>query len=149
MLLPTGIVPRGNIEFPVGRRPTLLSDGHILAQSGDGARQHRLAVVVGLLTKVFTRRDGNIAESLRSSRDTALRLAGTPQQTLERWRTLKQAASRAIVEAGGTISHHHGIGKDHLPYLEAEKGPVGINTLNRVFSYLDPNRQMNPGKLLP
>jgi len=77
------------------------------------------------------------------------RLAGTPQQTLERWRTLKQAASRAIVEAGGTISHHHGIGKDHLPYLEAEKGPIGINTLKQVFSYLDPNRQMNPGKLLP
>ena len=61
---------------------------------------------------------------------------------------MKQAASRAIVEAGGTISHHHGIGKDHSPYLEAEKGPIGINTL-QVFSYLDPNRQMNPGKLLP
>ena len=55
----------------------------------------------------------------------------------------------ATLEAGGTISHHHGIGKDHLPYLEAEKGPIGINTLNQVFSYLDPNRQMNPGKLLP
>jgi alkyldihydroxyacetonephosphate synthase len=77
------------------------------------------------------------------------RLAATPQETLERWRTLKQAASRAIVDAGGTISHHHGIGKDHLPYLEAEKGPIGINTLNHVFRYLDPNRQMNPGKLLP
>ena len=77
------------------------------------------------------------------------RLADTPQKTLEHWRTLKQAASRAIVEAGGTISHHHGIGKDHLPYLEAEKGPIGINTLHQVFSYLDPNRQMNPGKLLP
>ena len=77
------------------------------------------------------------------------RLADTPQKTLERWRTLKQAASRAIVEAGGTISHHHGIGKDHKPYLEAEKGPIGINTLHQVFSYLDPNQQMNPGKLLP
>jgi alkyldihydroxyacetonephosphate synthase len=77
------------------------------------------------------------------------RQAETPQGTLEHWRTLKQAASRAIVEAGGTISHHHGIGKDHSPYLEAEKGPIGINTLQQVFSYLDPNQQMNPGKLLP
>ena len=77
------------------------------------------------------------------------RLADTPQKTLERWRILKQAASRAIVEAGGTISHHHGIGKDHKPYLEAEKGPIGINTLHQAFNYLDPNRQMNPGKLLP
>ena len=78
-----------------------------------------------------------------------LRLADTPQKTIERWRKLKQAASRAIVEAGGTISHHHGIGKDHLPHLEAEKGPIGIKTLQQVFNYLDPNRQMNPGKLLP
>ena len=77
------------------------------------------------------------------------RQAETPQKTLEHWRTMKQAASRAIVEAGGTISHHHGIGKDHSPYLEAEKGPIGINTLQQVFSYLDPNQQMNPGKLLP
>jgi alkyldihydroxyacetonephosphate synthase len=77
------------------------------------------------------------------------RLADTPQKTLERWRTLKQAASRAIVAAGGTISHHHGIGRDHLPYLEPEKGPIGIKTLHQVFNYLDPNRQMNPGKLLP
>ena len=77
------------------------------------------------------------------------RLAGTPQKTLDRWRTLKRAANRAIVEAGGTISHHHGVGRDHLPYLEAEKGPIGIRTLDQVFSYLDPDRQMNPGKLLP
>ncbi|MGD8942811.1 MAG: FAD-binding oxidoreductase [Desulfobacterales bacterium] len=77
------------------------------------------------------------------------RLADTPQKTLDHWRKLKQAASQAIVEAGGTISHHHGIGRDHKPYLEAEKGAVGVNTLRQMFAYLDPNRQMNPGKLLP
>ncbi|MEJ2101118.1 MAG: FAD-binding oxidoreductase [Desulfobacterales bacterium] len=77
------------------------------------------------------------------------RLADSPEKTLERWRAMKQAASRAIVECGGTISHQHGIGKDHKSYLEAEKGPIGINTLEQVFSYLDPDRQMNPGKLLP
>jgi alkyldihydroxyacetonephosphate synthase len=77
------------------------------------------------------------------------RLGDSPQKTLERWRTLKQAASRAIVAAGGTISHHHGIGTDHAPYLETEKGTIGINALQQVFSYLDPRRQMNPGKLLP
>jgi len=77
------------------------------------------------------------------------RLAETAEKTLERWRKLKQAASRAIVEAGGTISHHHGIGTDHKPYLGAEKGAIGINTLQQAFSYLDPKRQMNPGKLLP
>jgi len=77
------------------------------------------------------------------------RRADSPGTTLENWRKLKQAASRAIVEAGGTISHHHGVGRDHSRYLEAEKGPIGIQTLNQVFNYLDPHRQMNPDKLLP
>ena len=77
------------------------------------------------------------------------RLADTPEKTLERWRALKQAASLAIVDAGGTISHHHGIGMDHKPYLEVEKESIGINTLHQVFSYLDPEQRMNPDKLLP
>jgi alkyldihydroxyacetonephosphate synthase len=77
------------------------------------------------------------------------RLADSPEKTLERWRAMKEAASRAIVACGGTITHQHGIGIEHKPYLEAEKGPIGINMLDQVFSYFDPDRQMNPGKLLP
>lgn len=77
------------------------------------------------------------------------RLADTPAETLGRWQTLKQAASQAIVDAGGTISHHHGIGTDHKSYLANEKEPIGINTLHQVFSYVDPEQRMNPGKLLP
>src|SRR5690606_21586068 len=42
--------------------------------------------------------------------------------TLARWRKLKQAASRTIAENRGTISHQHGVGRDHAPYLVAEKG---------------------------
>jgi alkyldihydroxyacetonephosphate synthase len=77
------------------------------------------------------------------------RLANTPQETLKCWISLKQAASEAIVNAGGTISHQHGVGLDHKPYLAAEKGPIGISTLQQIFNYLDPDRRMNPDKLLP
>ena len=65
------------------------------------------------------------------------------------WKSAKKAASRAIVEAGGTISHQHGVGEDHRQYLSAEKGALGISTLETVFNHLDPAQQMNPGKLLP
>ena len=70
-------------------------------------------------------------------------------ETLERWRALKRAASKAIVSAGGTISHQHGVGADHREYLKAEKGSVGIDTMRSVWSYLDPDERMNPGKTLP
>jgi alkyldihydroxyacetonephosphate synthase len=74
--------------------------------------------------------------------------ASDPEETLLFWRHLKEAASLAIVEAGGTISHQHGIGLDHAPYLEAEKGPLGIEALNAVCKTFDPTGMLNPGKLL-
>jgi alkyldihydroxyacetonephosphate synthase len=80
---------------------------------------------------------------------TVFRLADSPEETLERWRILKRAASDAVVKAGGTISHQHGVGTDHREYLAAEKGKVGIDATRRVFSALDPDARMNPGKLLP
>ncbi len=76
-------------------------------------------------------------------------LSETPQATLDRWRSFKQAASRTIVDAGGTISHQHGVGIDHKPYLSAEKGTIGINALKETFKYFDPEQHMNPTKLLP
>ena len=77
------------------------------------------------------------------------RLADDSATMLEQWRTIKQAASKAIVKAGGTISHQHGIGLDHRAYLEAEKSKAGIETLQTLFNHLDPDQRMNPYKLLP
>ena len=54
------------------------------------------------------------------------RTGDTYEKTFERWKSLKTAASKAIVANGGTISHHHGVGVDHAPYLMAEKGELGI-----------------------
>jgi alkyldihydroxyacetonephosphate synthase len=72
-----------------------------------------------------------------------------PRKMLETWKRLKNAASRTIVSAGGTISHQHGVGKDHKRYLAAEKGDIGIHMLQNVFKQLDPDQRMNPDKLLP
>jgi alkyldihydroxyacetonephosphate synthase len=77
------------------------------------------------------------------------RLAGDYETDLARWKSLKKAASMAIVENGGTISHQHGVGSDHAPYIAAEKGRLGMSTLRAVLEHVDPQRIMNPGKLLP
>ncbi|MGE5578278.1 MAG: FAD-binding oxidoreductase [Syntrophothermus sp.] len=75
------------------------------------------------------------------------RLAGNPEETLRRWQVLKGLASKIIVDWGGTISHQHGVGRDHLPYLQAEKGEMGVSLLKGVGRILDPDNLMNPGKL--
>jgi len=73
---------------------------------------------------------------------------GDPDETLRRWQVLKTAASQAIVSAGGTITHQHGIGTDHLPYLPAEKGPLGMDAVRDLCQRFDPGGIMNPGKLV-
>ena len=76
------------------------------------------------------------------------RIATDPDVTLERWSTLKAAASEAIVAAGGTISHHHGVGVDHAAYLAAEKGELGMAALRSAIRTFDPDGVMHPGVLL-
>jgi alkyldihydroxyacetonephosphate synthase len=67
---------------------------------------------------------------------------------VEQWRQVKQAACDAIVASGGTITHHHAVGRDHAPYMEAEVGRTGLDVLRAVKAQLDPAAIMNPGKLL-
>jgi len=65
------------------------------------------------------------------------------------WRKIKKAASDAIAANGGTISHHHGVGEDHLPWIAQEKGELGIAVLRAIKHTLDPKGILNPGKLIP
>ncbi len=67
---------------------------------------------------------------------------------MARWRALKGAVSRAIVTCGGTISHQHGVGVDHAPYLADEKGEAGIGLIRAALAELDPQGMMNPHKLI-
>ena len=65
------------------------------------------------------------------------------------WREVKQATTDAIMAAGGTLTHHHGIGRDHAPWLEQEVGLLGVKVLRTLKQTLDPVGIMNPGILLP
>jgi len=67
---------------------------------------------------------------------------------LLQWEAIKREVTEAIVAAGGTISHHHGVGVDHLPWLAREKGALGLAALRAARTALDPRGLMNPGKLL-
>ena len=75
-------------------------------------------------------------------------LAADPDRNLERWARLKTAASRLIVDLGGTISHQHGVGSDHADYLSNEKGTLGMKFLREASRFFDPDGIMNPAVLL-
>jgi alkyldihydroxyacetonephosphate synthase len=67
----------------------------------------------------------------------------------EQWQVVKLATTDAILAAGGTLTHHHGIGRDHAPWLREEMGPLGVESLEALKHTFDPTGIMNPGVLLP
>jgi alkyldihydroxyacetonephosphate synthase len=67
---------------------------------------------------------------------------------VEQWRTAKYAANQAIADAGGTISHHHGVGTDHRTAYHAEIGSLAVEALQAVKHTLDPDGVLNPGILI-
>ena len=68
---------------------------------------------------------------------------------LQPWWEAKSAACEAILSGGGTLSHHHGVGRDHTPWMGAEVGKLGLEVLRATKGGLDPAGIMNPEKLLP
>ena len=75
--------------------------------------------------------------------------ARPPREALrEAWRDLQRTALQAFLECGGTITHHHGTGRDLQSFLAAEHGPLALDLLRNVKRVLDPPGIMNPGVLV-
>lgn len=68
--------------------------------------------------------------------------------THARWQKLKHLVSSTVVNNRGTISHQHGVGRDHARYLPVEKGELGIAALQAMAKHFDPDGRLNPGVLL-
>ncbi len=71
-----------------------------------------------------------------------------PGKQLETWDAIKAAVSDAVIDHGGTITHHHAVGRDHRPWYERERGELFETTLSGLKSTLDPEWVLNPGVLL-
>jgi len=67
---------------------------------------------------------------------------------LEQWHSLKVAASEAILALGGTITHHHAVGREHRPWYQREVPPLVLDALRAAKQELDPQGILNPGVLL-
>ena len=68
---------------------------------------------------------------------------------LEQYLYVKKAAEDSFMENGGTVSHHHAVGTEHLPWIEEDLSPAGVKAVKAIKDGLDPNGVMNPGKVIP
>ncbi|MGX7744828.1 FAD-binding oxidoreductase [Rhodopseudomonas parapalustris] len=67
---------------------------------------------------------------------------------LEQWQAIKDAASDALIAAGGTITHHHAVGRDHRKWYDRQRPPLFAGALRAVKRELDPAAMLNPGVLI-
>ncbi len=74
---------------------------------------------------------------------------GAPSRLIEQWRHIKTRASDALLAVGGTITHHHAVGRDHMPWYRAQRPALFGAGLAAAKGALDPAGIMNPGVLVP
>ena len=67
---------------------------------------------------------------------------------LEQWRAIKEAASDALIAAGGTVTHHHAVGRDHRPWYDRQRPELFAAALRAAKKALDPQGMLNPGVLI-
>ena len=67
---------------------------------------------------------------------------------LEQWAAIKTAAADAILRAGGTITHHHAVGRDHRPWYDRQRPEPFAQALRAMKAALDPAGALNPGVLV-
>ncbi|MDZ7888213.1 MAG: FAD-binding oxidoreductase [Pseudomonas sp.] len=122
-----------NVDNLLNKVEASLRDG----LSAEGERVH-----------VFTHLSHVYGEGSSIYTSYVFRPASTYAGTFERWQKLKHAACSAIANNRGTISHQHGVGRDHAPYLAVEKGELGMAALKAMAGHFDPDGRLNPGVLL-
>jgi alkyldihydroxyacetonephosphate synthase len=72
---------------------------------------------------------------------------GDKATLVEQFWAIKAAASDAMVDAGGTITHHHALGRDHRIWYDRERPQLFADALKAIKQRLDPNHVLNPGIL--
>lgn len=75
-------------------------------------------------------------------------LANLRSDAVDTWAGIKRRVNDSIISAGGTISHHHAVGRDHAPWLEQEIGETGVRILAAIKRELDPTWILNPGAVI-
>jgi alkyldihydroxyacetonephosphate synthase len=66
----------------------------------------------------------------------------------EQWAEMKRAASAAVLAGGGTITHHHAVGRDHREWYDRQRPEPFATALRAAKTALDPDWRLNPGVLL-
>ncbi|WP_369069836.1 FAD-binding oxidoreductase [Kineococcus terrestris] len=67
---------------------------------------------------------------------------------LEAYDVVKGAIQQAFIDNGGTLSHHHAVGREHKPWIAEDVSQAGVEVVGALFAGVDPGRNLNPGAVV-
>ena len=67
---------------------------------------------------------------------------------IAQWHTIKSAGLDAVIANGGTVTHHHAVGRDHRPWYDRQRPPLFAAALKAAKATLDPRGLLNPSVLI-
>jgi alkyldihydroxyacetonephosphate synthase len=72
-----------------------------------------------------------------------------PGKEISQYYGYKQLVTNTFMQTGASLTHHHAVGYEHMPWMAEEISPAGLETLRALKTHLDPKGILNPGKLIP
>lgn len=70
------------------------------------------------------------------------------ETNLDTYDHAKRAIQQSFIDNHGTVSHHHGVGEEHSPWMEQDISPAGVFIQRKLFEGVDPGNNLNPGKII-
>ncbi|NLT30813.1 MAG: FAD-binding oxidoreductase [Propionibacterium sp.] len=75
-------------------------------------------------------------------------IADDSPESLLKYDEVKRSVQQSFIDNGATISHHHGVGLEHAPWIEADISTAGTFITGKLFEGVDPGNNLNPGKII-
>ena len=75
-------------------------------------------------------------------------IADDSDSAMDTYDAVKRAIQQSFMDCRGTVSHHHGVGEEHSPWMDQDISPAGVFIQRTLFEGVDPGRNLNPGKIV-
>ncbi len=75
-------------------------------------------------------------------------IADSSDDNMKKYDVVKRAVQSSFIEHDGTVSHHHGVGEEHAPWMAEDISPAGVHIQSQLFAGVDPGENLNPGKII-
>lgn len=75
-------------------------------------------------------------------------IADSSDANMDSYDQVKRAIQQSFMDNHGTVSHHHGVGEEHSPWMDQDISPAGVFIQRALFDGVDPGRHLNPGKIV-